>query len=390
MLYRIRPKEETFLLKMIASSKVRDLSKRFQPGEPPRWEYVTLDKIRVRLKELEQDDNETAVFERSFLWSVQILIQGDHDHRYWIQRLSKRGIRNLTPCTLNVFSYLSDSLLVTNLKNNFPKLAKKVKNKQKLTKTERSNIVGAVLPFIDLYNQAMAPVKAELGFPPTIKEQYSFTIAQDVIKGASEDCQAYLNRMIPHGVMTANQHSKVKEQLTRDFPDEAEAIIAKIKERPTGDYLSAISIGSKDGQLTVSIVNTRSQMLTMEGWRFLELIKNHGEPICLGDLDRKGSWEAEPILTFSNNRTGVVSAVYTANDSTVRVVCQREHSNQNGSKYTPDKAAFALDQDYLLCLYIAVLQLKDNKIRFDELREKAETKVTDNIKELFDPGLFEC
>lgn len=376
---------------MIRSSKVPDLStKRIQPGEPSPWEYPSLDKIRERLKELKQDDDESGIDERNFLWSVLVLIHGDYDHRYWIQRLSKRGIRNLMPCTLNVHNYLSDSLLVTDLKNNFPKLAHKVKNKQKLTKTERSNIAGAVLPFIDLYNQAMAPVKAELGFPPTIKEQYSFTIPAEVIKGASENCQTYLKQTIPHGVMTAKQYHQIKEQLTSDFPDEAGAVIAKIKERPTGDYLSAISIGSKDGQLTVSIVNTRSQLLTMEGWKFLELIKNHGEPICLGDLDRKGSWEAEPILTFSNNRAGVVSAVYTANDSTIRVVCQREHSNQNSSKYTPDKAAFALDQDYLLCLYIAVLQLKDNKIRFDELREKAETKVTDNIKELFDPGLFEC
>ncbi|MBC8017460.1 MAG: hypothetical protein H7X83_02925 [Verrucomicrobia bacterium] len=265
-----------------------------------------------------------------------------------------------------------------------------MKNKQKLSDQDHKNIAKKLFPFIDLYNQAMAPVKAELGFPPTIEEQYSFTIPEEVIKGASEGCQAYLKRTIPHGVMTANQYRQIKEQLTSDFPDEAGAIIAKIKGRPTGDYLSAISIGSKDGQLTVSIVNTRSQLLTMEGWKFLELIKNHGEPICLGDLDRKGSWEAEPILTFSNNRAGEVSAVYTANDSTIRVVCRREHSNQNGSKYTPDKAAFALDQDYLLCLYMAVLQLKHNKSRFDELCEQAATKVSDNIKELFDPGLFEC
>lgn len=391
MLYRFRPKEETFSLKMIRSSKVPGLStKRIQQGDPPRWEYVTQDKIWERLKELEQEADETGIDERNFLWYVRVLIQGDLDHRYWIQRLSKRGIRNLIPCTLNVHNYLSDSLLVTDLKNNFPELAHKVKNKQKLTKTERSNIAGAVHPFIDLYNQAMAPVKAELGFPPTIEEQYCYTISQEVIKGASEDCQAYLKQTIPHSVMTAKQYRQVNERLCQDFADEAGAIIAKIKERPTDDYLSAISIGSKDGQLTVSIVNTRSQLLTMEGWKFLELIKNHGEPICLGDLDRKGSWEAEPILTFSNNRAGEVSAAYTANDSTIRVICRREHSNQNGSKYTPDKAAFALDQDYLLCLYMAVLQLKHNKSRFDELCEQAATKVTDNIKELFDPGLFEC
>lgn len=391
-LYRLRPKEETFSLKMIRSSQVVNPA---TPGMKSdfRWHHVTLEKIRKRFEELEKErllaDEIKTVNEQEFLWAVRVLLSGDQQHRYWINRLAVRGVRNLRPKTDTAYSYLWSSLFQTYVPIFFPELSEKLKKRKKLSKSEKIIIQKQITPFLDLYNEAMAPVKEALGFPPTIEEQYSFTLHPDAVNGATEECRAYLKRSIPHGVMTANQLHEVKADLLRDYPDEAEAILMKIKARPTGDYLSAISIGSKDGQLVVTIVNTRSQMLTMEGWKFLEMIKNHGTPIFLGDLDRKGNWEPEPLVAFSNNRAGEVHAVYTANDSTIRVICQREHNSQNGKKYTPDKAAFALDQDYLLCLYIAVLQLRLNKNRFDELREQANTKVTADIKELFDPGLFE-
>ncbi len=376
---------------MIRTSQVLDFSGS-QQGERPRWEYVTLDKIRMLLEEpndcpqaADKESKET----RAFLWAARVLLVGDTQHKCWVERLSKRGIRNLIPKVEFIKHYLAAVFTTEDLEKYSPELALKVRNRAKLTKEEKEEYNRAVMQFIDIYNQAMAPVKAELGFPPTTPEKNAYSIPERVINSVSNGCKAYLQRMLPYGVLTQHILNKVQHELPRDFPDEAEAVLAKIKKTATQDHLSAISIESKEGQLVVSIVNVRSQLLTMEGWKFLELIKNHGEPISLGDLDRKGNWEAEPVLTFSNNRAGELIAVYTANDSTIRVVCQREQNNMNATKYTPDKAAFVLDQDYLLCLYIAILQLKQNKQRFDELREKAVTKAAPNLRELFDPGLFE-
>lgn len=391
LMFRLRPNEESFALKMIRTSQVRDFFDS-QQGEPPRWEYVTQDKIRKlieELKETPQCADKEEIETRAFLWAVRALLVGDTQHKYWVERLSKRGIRNLRPKVEFVERYLVAAFTTEDLEKYSPELALKVRKRIKLTDKEVGEYKRIVMQFVDVYHQAMAPVKAELGFPPTTPETYAYSISEEVIKSASDGCRNYLQRMLPYGVLTYPLYSKVQQDLCRDFPDEAEAILAKIKRTATRDHLSAISVESKEGQLVVSIVNVRSQLLTMEGWKFLELIKNHGEPISLGDLDRKGNWEAEPILTFSNNRAGELIAVYTANDSTIRVVCQREQNNKNGTKYAPDKAAFVLDQDYLLCLYIAILQLKNNKIRFDELREKAVTKAAPNLKELFDPGLFE-
>lgn len=390
LIFRLRPNEESFALKMIRTSQVRDFFESPQ-GEPPRWEYVTLDKIRMLLEgpnDCPQAADKESKETRAFLWAARVLLVGDTQHKCWVERLSKRGIRNLRPKVESIKHYLAAAFTPEYLEKYSPELALKVRNRAKLTSEEKDEYDRIVMEFIDVYNQAMAPVKAELGFPPITPVKYVYSIPGEVIKSAN-DCKAYLLRMLPYGELTEHILNKVQHELRRDFPDEAEAVLAKIKKTATRDHLSAISVESKDGQLVVSIVNVRSQLLTMEGWKFLELIKNHGEPISLGDLDRKGNWEAEPILTFSNNRAGELIAVYTANDSTIRVVCQREQNNKNATKFTPDKAAFVLDQDYLLCLYIAILQLKQNKQRFDELREKAVTKAAPNLKELFDPGLFE-
>lgn len=376
---------------MIRTSQVRDFFDS-QQGEPPRWEYVTQDKIRKLLEgpnDCPQAADKESKETRAFLWAARVLLVGDTQHKCWVERLSKRGIRNLRPKVEFITHYLAEVFTPEDLEKYSSRLALKVRKRAKLTDEEKDKYDRIVMQFIDVYNHAMAPVKKELGFPPTTPDTYAYSISEEVIKSASNGCKAYLQQMLPYGVLTQHILDKVQQDLCRDFPDEAEAILAKIKRTATRDHLSAISVESKDGQLVVSVVNVRSQLLTMEGWKFLELIKNHGEPISLGDLDRKGNWEAEPILTFSNNRAGELIAVYTANDSTIRVVCQREQNNKNATKYTPDKAAFVLDQDYLLCLYIAILQLKNNKIRFDELREKAVTKAAPNLKELFDPGLFE-
>jgi hypothetical protein len=196
----------------------------------------------------------------------------------------------------------------------------------------------------------------------------------------------------PYGVLTEYRFQEVvSKELKAKFPDEAEALIARIVATGNRNHLAALSIDSKDGQLAVSVVNQRGDLFTLEGWKLLKLVEKHGDALTLGNLDRKGDWQREPVLRLNNNRSGEILAVYTANDSTLHVVCRQETPSGQGKTRTgtPDRAAFMLDQTYLTAIYVAILQLKEDKVRFEELREAAEARKAVNIDDLFAPGLFE-
>lgn len=182
---------------------------------------------------------------------------------------------------------------------------------------------------------------------------------------------------------------QVCDSLRRDFAQEADIIIDGIQK--SREHLSAISLNSTDGQLVVSIVNQRGDMVSMEGWKLLRLLEEHDTQLELGTLDRRGNWEPKPILALNNNSRGTIFAVYTAKDSTLRVICRQDTITNAGQtrKGTSDKAVFILDQDYLVSMYLAIAQLKHDKQRFEELREAAEARKAVNIEDLYDPGLFE-
>lgn len=371
MLYRLRRDPETFRLDMIVVP---------EPGSPPQRRYLTLERIQEQFRELDAArDEEPARQRRAFLAAALQLISGERHQRQLLKRKTTPGARIIPLPILEAAAYAEETL--------YPEMTGKHRKKTDRTKNEQ-------MRYDDLKNlisETIAPIKAKLGLPAEDPVQWSYAIPESLIAKVDGDCRDYLKRLRTQGILTEHLFAKCCAKLRADFPEQAAAIISTIAETRNREHLSAISFDSIDGQLVVSIVNQRGDLFTLEGWKLLRLIEEHETVLTIGSLDRKGSWQPEPLLKLSNNRAGELVAVYTAHDSTLQVVCRQENVTAQGKvrTATPDRASFVLDQTYLVSLYVAILQLKEDKTRFEALREEAEAKKAANIDELFDSGLFE-
>lgn len=366
MLHQFRPDNETFRLDVITVPSV---------DTPPVRKILSLTRIREQLAQLDGHDDEDARHRRAFLCAVGILHSGERHQRHLQQRKTATGTRNIRLVIRQTAEFLEQTLS--------PESIGRGSNKR--TKSEQMRIEELTT----LIHEIFAPIKQRLGLPLETPMMYSYVIPEAVINRASEGCRSYLARIKTRQPLTMPAYHQVCTKLRRDFAQDAEGIIEGMERGR--EHLSAISMNSTDGQMIVSIVNQRGDMVSMEGWKLLRLIDEHDTALELGTLDRRGNWEPKPILAFNNNTSGAIIALYTGNDSTLQVICRQDTvTNSGGSrKGIPDKAVFILDQDYLVSVYVAIAQLKNDKKRFEELREAAEARKAVNIEDFFDPGLFE-
>lgn len=372
MLFQLREDNETFRLYSIKAS---------DHGMPPERSYLTYEQVRVQLAALRtpvQQQSWQEQWQRAFMMATAMLTSGERHQRELIQRKTATGTRNIRVSTRPPPEYVLvtyDPTVINNLR-----MGGKLSKKEQMQYDELT----------DLIREILTPIKQRLNLPATNPVPHSYTISDTLIATVNKPCQAFLKRVRTQGMLTEKRLAELQGKLRADFPDEAENLITKITDTKNRGHLAAISLNSKDGQLVVSIVNQRGDLLSMEGWKLLRLINEHGTPLNLGELGRMGSWQPEPLLALNGNRSGELIGVYIADDSTIQIVCRDEKVNAKGTvaKGTPDRAAFILDQDYLVSLYVAIAQLKEDKQRFEQLREEAEAKKAVNVDDLFDPGLF--
>ena len=371
MLFQICLDNETFRLDIISATHF---------GGPPNRAGFTLNQIKEQFQVSEAaPEHKHALHRKAFILAVIILTSGERHHRYLARRKSTRGTRNIRMPIRQTAEYAEETLY-SPVSGKLYKSG--TRNKKELMKYD---------DLTTLIRETFAPIKAKLGLPADDPVMFSYTVPDNAANPASAECRAYLKRLKPHGLLTEHYFKRACEKLRADFPEDATPIIEAISQTKHREHLSAISLTTKDGQLVVSIVNQRGDLVSMEGWKLLRLVDEHDTPLTLGSLDRKGPWQPEPLLELSKNKSGDLIGVYTAEDSTLQVVCRQETTTNQGkvSTATPDRAAFMLDQNYLVSLYVAIAQLKEDKKRFEELREQAEARKAVNIDDLFDPGLFE-
>jgi len=372
MLYQLRHDNETFRLNIIEA---------LPPGESPVRAYFTHEQVREQLEALRLPaltHSWQELWQRAFMLATAVLTSGERHQREVVRRKTAPGTRNIKMLIRPPPEYA----LETHDSKILIKLSKgsKVNKKELMQYNELTNLI----------RETLTPIKQRLNLPAANPVMYSYIVPDALVGTVSKPCQEFLKRVRTQGMLTEKRLAELQAKLSVDFPDESEMVIAKIIQTKSREHLSAISLNSMDGQLVVSIVNQRGDLLSMEGWKLLRLVDEHGTPLNLGELGRTGSWQPEPLITLNGNRSGELIGVYTAADSTIQVVCREEKVNAKGTvaKGTPDRAAFILDQDYLVSLYVAIAQLKEDKQRFEQLREEAEARKAVNVDDLFDPGLF--
>lgn len=344
----------------------------------PVWKSLSLRDLTAGLNDETLDPDG-----RQFLLATAALISGEAHQRRSLERLIAPGTRNIRLVVLGTAEYIEETF--------FPGEGaerRKLRRRTKSMDADFARILG-------LLSELLPPIKRELGFPiPEMNpSEFTFIIPDDLIDHVQDvACREYLQKIGTGRLLTVPQIVKLQSRLERDWSDEAEDIMGAIAQTQSREHLSAISLNtSKDGHRVVSVVNVRGDMVALEDWKFLQLIRRHGESLSLGQLDRRGGWLPEPVLKFNDNKVGEVLGRYTASDSTLHMRCRKDTSIGNGRVKTDpvDHANFVIDQDYLVCLYIAISQLREQAARFDQLREQAEVKMPLRVETLFDDAYFD-
>jgi hypothetical protein len=344
----------------------------------PVWKSLSLRELTAGL------DDETLLPDcRKFLLATAALISGESHQRRTLMRVTAPGTRNILVNVLTAAEYIEETF--------YPGEGVERRRERRRTKSVDNDFAR----ILGLVSELLPPIKRELGFPvPEMNpSEFTFTIPQGVIDHVKDvACKEYLMKVGTGRLLTIPQIAKLQTRLERDWPDEADDIAFAIAKTQSREHLSAMSLStSKDGHRVVSVVNVRGDMVALEDWKFLQLIRRHGESLSLGQVDRRGGWLPEPVLKFNDNKVGEVIGRYTANDSTLHMRCRKDTAIGSGRIKTDpvDHANFVIDQDYLVCLFIAISQLREQAARFDQLREQAEVKMPLRVETLFDDAYFD-
>ncbi len=366
--YIIRDDNETFRLNLVETASGL---------EKPDWKPLSTWAMSAAL-----GDKTLSSANRSIFLAALALSSGEAHQRRGQQRITTSGTRNIVLRPRTVAEYIEET-----------KDPKGARDKREKRKQDPGHINMEFFRITQLISSLLPPIKMHLNLPEKNPSEYTYTITEKVIEAVtSEECKSYLRKIKVGRLLTLYMYEKVKKRVQTEYPDDFDSLVKVIDKTASRDHLAAVSLANQENQLLVSIVNVQGDMVTMEEWKFLKLVKEHGEFLSLGELDRRGGWLTEPLLKFNTNKVGDIVAIYTAKDSTLHVVCQREvaTNQRNTRKETPDRAEFVIDQDYLACLYLTISQLRKDKKRFERLREKAEAKTAVTIDELFDREFFDA
>ena len=230
---------------------------------------------------------------------------------------------------------------------------------------------------IEILAKTLSEIRLELGLPDDNPVAYSYEINDRVLANdMSEVCRNELDRFVVasgNGLIYPRDLERLQKLLEDRFPNESHNVLNFIKATKNREHLAALSLSTNDskGEIFVSMANTRGHSLTIEGWKFCKLIEERKIPQLLGTLGHRRDYrEPGDPFTFNNNKTGELLAQFIPETSVLHVVCREEKGSQ-----IHDKAAFVIDIDYALCVYITLKQLRDDKERFQRLKEQADTSI---------------
>jgi len=302
---------------------------------------------------------------QAFYLAIQVLMVGEKRQANTVKVLTTAGVRDVKTGVKTVADYLEIY--------RYPAIVR-----QRDYKAERTGIE------MDNYNELIKQLKTvfepiklnTLRLPAVNPSAYSYTVPDALLTVVTPDCKKYLKSFVTRTI-TSREFEKIKTDLLLEYPDDAIMVTESMKKTECPDHLSAISFNDKGGQLLVTIVNVKGDLIQMEGYKFLRLIEAHdngkGGWLGLGDLDREKEWMPEPLIKFNKEKTGEFRARYSARNSCIYAQHMVREKNDKESK-EGQKSLFIIDQDYLVCLYVAIVRLKNDKQKFERLREIADTK----------------
>ena len=164
------------------------------------------------------------------------------------------------------------------------------------------------------------------------------------------------------------------------FPDKAKAIKRALTKTQNKDHLSIFSIDVDDGVIYLHIVSPEKDQLRLESHKFLASIHEAGTALRIHEFRKRSYQDPPDKFIFNNHTEGKVEALYRPDTSILQVICYKKKE-----KGPAENAVFILDSSYVVCLYIMLKKLKSDQVKFEMLKENADTNIEnrDVFDELF-------
>ncbi|MCK5687568.1 hypothetical protein KAJ27_25765 [bacterium] len=335
-------------------------------------EYFTINKINLKKKKLhwkslsiseiydQWKKNSGENFNQTrfdFYLSCMVLMKADPYQRRVVERKTSKGARNIPFKLEGVFKYLNKAM------------------------KDATNIKISMLNSV--FEAAFTKLKEDLGFSKKNPYEFCYEITDRILTKASPECKSYLERQRRTKFLFEEKFQEIKKDIEKKFSkEEDEDIIREIRRTKDRKHLSAIALSTEYGETYVLIVNPHNKQIKMEAWKFLKLLEDPETPKLLYDFEAFDTNKYNHKFIFNTRTDGRVEGAFFRENSTLRCTRFEQEKKKRGEqlqirlKDPIGHANFMLDTDYILCLYTVLKKLKDDKIRFDELREKADIAVS--------------
>lgn len=284
-----------------------------------------------------------------FIWSCIVLVSGEYEQRY-------RQQVKLTPNTV----YCRQNILTCE------KYAHTTRKKGKHVMKDTKYSIHQLL------REALAPIKAELGFPEHNPARQFYYITDEVVACADDpSCQQYLDQQAALGPIAVDGLEKLEEKLAQVYPADVAHVIKALKKTKTREPLALISLEMRKGTRLITLVNQDGALLQMDDTRLIELMRQPGTPLLLAYHTKQDPVAyKERTVVFKNNVTGRIIAKLLPDSSRINVVCLEEERDE-----PIDKGSFIVDADYLICLYVVLERLRDDAEQYRRMKERAEVSL---------------
>lgn len=322
-----------------------------------KYERITVEKCYEKVKE------NGPLFD--FFISLMVLLSAEFHQRRAINKKLKPKRINVKFYTLTVNGYL-----------------------EKLMKNMKISDLSLLDELSVALNSSFNEIKKKLGFPLEDPCKHSYTVTDKVIAAAGGDrqCENYLKSRKNIGLITPSILKEIKEYLVLNHTDKAVEIINELESTEDREHLSIFSIDAEGYIPFVHIVNPDKDQIKMENWKFLLMIENPNKGYKLYNFDdgeHKNRYYKQHKFIFNDLENGKIVGSLNPEKSQFQIIKYDETIDEKHGV----KAIFKVDSTYLLCLYLVLKKLKEDKVRFTEYVENAEVEI--DSKDIFDRIFFD-
>lgn len=314
-------------------------------GDYPRW-------IDFKALELPASNSD-----RDFLTAAAVLTVGERSQRRVVERKIKKGTKNITSLIGRPIRYLGLA------RNPEGMVGDDRKEETKMIKEFQKELAGMI-------DRAREEVRWNLEVP----SRWSYVVTDEVIDAATEaGCESYFKGLEGQRFFAADM-VKIETAILEMCPESATGVVQVLKATKTDEHLSMISLsGDEKNALFVTVVDPKGHHLKVEAPRFVEMVDSHDQPRRLHVFPPRES--RQPVsFAFNANSKGEIIGKFLPEQMKIDVVCCQGQGPYN----VYDRAFFYLDPEYLMCLWVVLCRLEQDRNRFTQLKSFAEARVEFN------------